>query len=90
MRVARIVGLLFLLLTAGCAGTKPPPGKLGALYGVLGVGFGFLLEKSMDPLSVDWRVLVPYLAAVAGAVLWTAPPRPRPDRSEDQGASTDV
>ncbi len=25
MRVARIVGLLFMLLTAGCAGTKPPP-----------------------------------------------------------------
>ena len=65
---------------------------VGALYGVLGVGFGFVLEKSQDPASFDWQVLLPYVCAVAGAVLWTTPPRPRPDRSDDeaQGASTDA
>ena len=63
---------------------------VGALYGVLGVGFGFVLEKSLDPVSVDWQVLLPYVCAVAGAVLWTTPPRPRTDRSEDQGASTEA
>lgn len=59
---------------------------IGALLGVLGVGFGFLQEQSLEPASLDGDVLLPYLAAVAGAVLWTVPPRP----PRDQGASTDV
>ncbi|MCA1712487.1 MAG: hypothetical protein LC789_12965 [Actinobacteria bacterium] len=62
---------------------------IGALLGVLGVAFGFLQEQSMDPVSLDLHVLLPYVAAVAGAVLWTVPPRPRA-RPEDQGASTAV
>ena len=61
---------------------------VGALLGVLGVGFGFLLEKSLDPVSFDLHVLLPYAAAVAGAVLWTAPPRPRQVPAQDAG--TDV
>ena len=57
---------------------------VGAVLGVLGVGFGFLHEQSLAPVSFDDDVLLPYVAAVAGAVLWTMPPR-RP-----QGASTEV
>lgn len=44
-----------------------------ALCGVLGVGLGFLLEGSHDPLSAG--AVAPYLAAVAGTVLWTIPPK---------------
>lgn len=47
-----------------------------ALYGGLGVGLGFLLEGSRDPASAG--AVVPYLTAVAGAVLWTMPPARRP------------
>jgi hypothetical protein len=50
---------------------------IGALLGVLGVGFGFLQEQSLEPVSADLHVLLPYVCAVAGAVLWTVPPRPR-------------
>lgn len=59
---------------------------VGALLAVLGVGFGFLQEQSLAPLSFDDDVLLPYLAAVAGAVLWTMPPRAR----KPQGSSTEV
>jgi hypothetical protein len=59
---------------------------VGALLGVLGVGFGFLDEQSLDPVSASGDVLLAYAAAAAGAVLWTMPPRVRPG----QGASTDV
>src|SRR5438445_3008 len=58
---------------------------IGAVLGVLGVGFGFLLEKSLDPVSLDLHVLLPYVAAIAGTVLWTAPPRPRPAPAQDAG-----
>lgn len=61
---------------------------VGAVLGVLGVAFGFLLEESLDPVSADVHVLVPYVAAVAGAVLWTAPPRQR--AASDQDAGTDA
>jgi hypothetical protein len=57
---------------------------LAAGLAVLGVGLSFVLEQSHDPLSVSPDVLLPYAAAVAGALLWTMPPRRR------QGLSTDV
>lgn len=61
---------------------------------LLGVGLSFLLEKSQDVLSVSPDVLLPYAAAVAGALLWTMPPRARKpspdDPADDQGRSTDV
>jgi peptidoglycan/LPS O-acetylase OafA/YrhL len=57
---------------------------IGVVGGVLGVGLGFLLERSHDPLSP--HAVVPTLLAVAGAVLWTLPPRAggaRAVRSQD-------
>lgn len=57
---------------------RPPAGRVrsaGAVGGVLAVGIGFLLEGSTDPLSVD--AVVPVALAVAGALLWTLPPRHR-------------
>jgi len=45
----------------------------GALAGVLGVGLGFLLEGSRAPLTAG--AALSYLLAVAGAVVWTLPPR---------------
>jgi hypothetical protein len=44
-----------------------------ATCAVLGVGLGLLLEASSPPLSAS--AVVPALLAVAGAVLWTVPPR---------------
>ncbi|HWH31024.1 MAG TPA: hypothetical protein VNU26_19065 [Mycobacteriales bacterium] len=46
---------------------------IGAGAGVLAVGLGFLLERSRDPVSAG--ALLPSALAVAGALLWTAPPR---------------
>ena len=43
-----------------------------ATIGII-IGLGFLLERSRDPLSSG--ALVPCAVAVAGALLWTAPPR---------------
>lgn len=42
-------------------------------YAVLGVALGFVLEGSVGVL--DGSTLLPYAAAVAGALLWTVPPR---------------
>jgi hypothetical protein len=61
---------------------------LAALLAVLSVAFGFVLEKSQPVLSLRTGVLVPYVAAIAGALLWTMPPRP--SRRLRQGLSTDV
>ena len=57
---------------------------VAAVFAVLGVAFSFLLEKSQDVLSVSPDVWLPYGAAIAGAVLWTMPPR------RAQGLSTDA
>jgi hypothetical protein len=46
-----------------------------------------VIEGSLDVLAVDPDVLLPYVAAAAGALLWTIPPR---SRRTDQGLSTDV
>lgn len=74
---------------------RGPVGKavrgVAAGIALLGVAFSFLLEKSQDVLSASPDVLLPYAAAVAGAVLWTMPPRPRrPPAGGGQGLSTDV
>jgi hypothetical protein len=58
---------------------------VAAFIAVLSVALGFVLEESQDVLTFSPGVLLPYAAAVAGAVLWTMPPR-----SKDQGLSTDV
>ena len=72
---------------------------VAAVIAVLGVAFSFVLEESQDALSVSPDVLLPYAAAVAGALLWTMPPRSRrPSEAEAdealleerQGLSTDV
>ena len=64
---------------------------IAAGVALLGVAFSFVLEKSQDVLSVSPDVLLPYAAAVAGALLWTMPPRsPRRSEDDDQGLSTDV
>jgi hypothetical protein len=47
-----------------------------AACAVLGVGLGLLLERSTAPLSA--LAVVPAALALAGALLWTAPPRARP------------
>lgn len=54
---------------------------LAVVYAVLGVGYGFALERSKDVL--EGSTLLPYLAAVAGVVLWTLPPKTRPAEPED-------
>ena len=61
---------------------------VSAAVALLGVAFSFVLEKSQDVLSLSPDVLLPYAAAVAGALLWTLPPRAA--RSDGQGLSTDV
>lgn len=56
---------------------------LAAVLAVLGVGLGFTIEGSNAAASVSPDVLLPYVSAVAGAVLWTMPPRRRQGRSAD-------
>jgi hypothetical protein len=60
---------------------------LAAVLAVLGVALSFVIEGSLDVLAVDPDVLLPYVAAAAGALLWTIPPR---SRRADQGLSTEV
>ena len=55
-----------------------------AVCALLGIGLSFLVEGSRTPLSFRADVLLPYAAAVAGALLWTMPPRRR------QGLSTEA
>ena len=45
---------------------------VAAAYAVLGVALGFVLERSGSALAAG--ALVPYAAAVLGALLWTLPP----------------
>lgn len=61
---------------------------IAAVLAVLSVALGFLLEESQRVLSLSTGVLLPYAAAVAGAVLWTMPPSAR--KGARQGLSTDV
>jgi hypothetical protein len=48
---------------------------LACLYAVLGIGLGFVLEESVDPLAT--ATLLPYACALVGAFLWTVPPKAR-------------
>lgn len=54
---------------------------VAVVYAVLGVALGFALEKSKD--AFEGSTLVPYLAAVAGVVLWTLPPKARVPAEDD-------
>jgi hypothetical protein len=47
---------------------------------LLGVGLGFVLERSTDPVSSS--ALLPCATAVVACLLWTAPPRRRPEEPE--------
>lgn len=49
---------------------------LACLYAVLGVALGFVLEGSVGVLEP--AALLPYACTVAGALLWTMPPKARP------------
>ena len=88
-----VVGVICAGAATRAAGTdgRGPVGQavrvVGAVLSVLSVALGFVLEQSQPVLSWRAGVLLPYLAAVAGAVLWTMPPRPGRQR---QGLSTDV
>lgn len=76
---------------AGTDGSGPVGQRVrgvAALIAVLSVALGFVLEESQDVLSASLDVLLPYAAAVAGALLWTMPPRA--GKRERQGLSTDV
>lgn len=53
---------------------------VAGVYAVLGVALGFALERSKD--AFESSTLLPYLAAVAGVVLWTLPPKSRPAPEE--------
>lgn len=69
---------------SGGARTGPVASRVRALagvYAILGVALGFALERSKDAL--DSSTLLPYLAAVAGVVLWTLPPTPRRAAEEE-------
>ncbi len=75
-------------LRAGRTDGRGPLGvrvrAVAAVYALLGVALGFSLEGSQAIVSVS--TALPYLAAVAGAVLWTIPPRVR----TRQGAGTEA
>lgn len=62
------------------AGAAPRRGPLAravrgvaALLAVLGTGLGFVVEGSAAPLSGE--AVLPYVAAVLGALVWTVPPK---------------
>ena len=64
---------------AGGARSGPDVSRIrvvAVVYALLGVALGFVLEQSTA--ITDRDTLVPYVAAVAGVVLWTLPPKARP------------
>lgn len=74
-----VVGVLTGAAAQAAAGLpKTGPGANGvrliaAVYAVLGVAFGFVLERSEGVLGAG--SFLPYLAAVVGVILWTLPPK---------------
>jgi hypothetical protein len=84
-----VVGVICGAAATRAAGTDGR-GRLGqrvrvvaAVLAVLAVGLGFTIEGSHAAASVSPDVLLPYVCAVAGAALWTMPPRRRQGRSAD-------
>ena len=81
-----VVGVLTAAAAQAAAGrARTGPAVTGVravatVYAVLGVALGFALERSKDALESS--TLLPYLAAVAGVVLWTLPPKARPAPEE--------
>lgn len=76
-----VLGVLCGAAALRAAGTDGR-GRLGravrgvcALYALLGTALGFLLEGSRRPAELRADVLLPYAAAVLGALAWTVPPR---------------
>jgi len=89
-----VVGVVCGGAATRAAGTEGR-GQLGsrvravaAAFAVLGIALSFVVEGSLGVLELTSDVYLPYVAAVAGALLWTMPPRS--PRTTDQGASTDV
>ena len=70
----------------GPLGTRVRAAAAG--FAVLGVALGFSLEGSQPIVSLG--TALPYLAAVAGAVLWTVPPKASRSRKSGQGAGTEA
>ena len=70
--------------TEGRGSTASRVRAIAALCALLGVGLSFVVEGSLAPTALRAQVLLPYAAAVAGALLWTMPPRQR------QGLSTEA
>ncbi len=81
-----VVGVLTAAAAQGVAGL-PKTGSPAMLirllaggYAVLGVAFGFVLERSAEVLGA--ASVPPYVAAVLGVVLWTLPPSSRRQKSD--------
>lgn len=76
-----VVGVLTGAAAQGAAGiAKGGPGGnavrlIAAVYAVLGIALGFVLERSEGVLSS--ASVLPYVAAIVGVVLWTLPPKQR-------------
>ena len=81
-----VVGVLTAAAAQAAAGL-PKIGAPAALirllaggYAVLGVAYGFVLERSADVLGAS--SVPPYVAAILGVVLWTLPPSSRRQKSD--------
>lgn len=80
-----VVGVLTAAAAQAAAGGARPGPDAGrvraaaAVLAVLGVALGFALERSTGVL--DRGALLPYAAALVGVVLWTLPPKSRPEAS---------
>ena len=76
-----VLGVLVAVAAqAAAAGPRTGPSAqavrvVSCAYAVLAVALGFVLEQSQSALGVG--ALLPYAAAVAGAALWTLPPKAR-------------
>lgn len=91
-----VVGLVCgsaALKAGGTDGRGPLGARIratAALCAVLGVGVSLLIEGSRPPASWRADVLLPYAAAVAGALLGTVPPRAARPAPAAQARGTDV
>lgn len=76
------VGILCAIAAErGAAGARGLPVRVVAVaYAVLSTAFAFVLEGSAGLVSPAGTVIPPYIAAAAGAWLWTQPPSARKKR----------